>query len=59
MVRGRIDKYFFNNCCKVIYDDDSDTVIFEEIGLHQVEWKPCSKRVWKFVLFSSKPATVK
>jgi len=48
-----------NGRCKVVYDDDSDTVTFEEVDLHQLEWKPCSKRARKFVPFSSKPATVR
>ena len=56
--RARVDKYFLNGCCKVIYDD-SDSVVFEEIDFHQVEWEPSSRRARKFVPLSSKPATVK
>ena len=50
--RAQVDKYLLNGCCKVIYDDDSDSVVFKEIDLHQVEWKPCSRRARKFVPLS-------
>ena len=58
-IEHKLTKYFLNGCFKVIYDDDSDSVVFEEIDLHKVEWKPCSRRARKFVPLSSKPATVK
>jgi len=34
-------------------------VVFEEVDLHQVEWRPCSKRAKKFVPLTGKTVTVK
>ena len=57
--RARIDKYLFNGSCKLIYNEDSVTEIFEEVDLNQVDWKPCSRRAKKFVPLAGKPATIK
>jgi len=42
-----------------VYDEDSDSIVFEEVDLHQVDWKPCSRRARKFVPLTGKPATIK
>jgi len=37
----------------------ANSVVFEEVDLHQVEWRPCSKTAKKFVPLTGKPVTVK
>ncbi|XP_065896220.1 uncharacterized protein [Dysidea avara] len=57
--KAHIDKYLFNGFCKLVYKEDIDTMVFEEVDLHQVDWKPCGKRAKRFVPLTDKPATVK
>jgi len=52
--RARIDQYFLEGNCKIIYDDNDD-VVFEIVDLREVDWKPCSKKAKKFVSLCDNP----
>ena len=34
-------------------------IVFEEVDLHQVDWKMCSRRARRFLPLTGKPATIK
>ena len=57
--RARIDQYFLEETCKIIYDDRDENIVYEVVDLRKVEWKPCSKRARKYVSFQDTPAVRK
>ena len=57
--KARVDQYFLDRSCKIIYDDSDDCVVSEVVALHEVEWKPCSKRARNFVSLDGKPVFTK
>ena len=57
--RARIDRYFQDRSCRIVYDDSEGLEVSEVVTLHEVEWKPCSKRARKFVPLDGKPVFTK
>ena len=61
--RARIDQYFQDKSCKIVYDDSDSyevsEVVAPSVALHEIEWKPCSKRARKFVPLDGKPIFTK
>ena len=52
-------RYFLDKSCKIIYDEKDQLVISETVFLHEVEWKPCSKRAKKVVPLDGHPVFIK
>ena len=57
--RARVDEYFLDKSCKIVYDSQDKFLISEVVSLHEVEWKPCSKRAKKFVPIDRDPVSTK
>ena len=57
--RARVDEYFGDCSCRIIYDDSLEVTVAEIVDFVSVEWLPCSQRAKKFVPLASTPSTLK
>ena len=57
--RARVDEYFGDCSCRIIYDDSLEVTVAEIVNFVSVEWLPCSQRAKKFVPLASTPSTLK
>ena len=57
--RARVDDYFGDYSCRIIYDDSLEVTVAEIVNFVSVEWLPCSRRAKKFVPLASTPSTLK
>jgi len=54
-----IDQYFLDKSYKIVYYDNESNEASKVGALHEIEWKPYSKRARKFVPSNGKPAFTK
>ena len=41
--KARVDQYYVNGSCRIVYCNDNDCEVSEVVNLTTVEWEPCSK----------------
>ena len=57
--RARVDEYFGDCSCRIIYDDSLEVTVAEIVNFVSVEWLPFSQRAKKFVPLAYTPSTLK
>ena len=57
--KARVEEYYADGSCKIVYREEDEHVVSEVIDLNTVNWKPCCKKARKFVPLQAEPVVSK